>query len=58
MPARSCKDFISQYQDNITFRAYYPITVYERKPQDNNLWNKGLYYEHYWLLQTSSKKST
>jgi hypothetical protein len=30
MPARSCEDFINHYVDNITFRAYYPTTVYER----------------------------
>lgn len=30
-PARSCKDFISQLINNITFRAYYPNKGYERK---------------------------
>jgi hypothetical protein len=29
-PARSCKDFINQLKDNITFKAYYPQNDYER----------------------------
>lgn len=43
MPARSCKDFINQLVDNITFKACYPTKVYERSSLDNNLWDKKDY---------------